>query len=538
MNLDRLVGTTVGDYTLKRLLGQGGMGAVFLGWHVHMQLPYAVKVLRPDMTGESFLERFFLEARLGAQLKHENIVGMHYAGVAQLDGSTMPYLAMEYVEGESVRTAVKQAGGKLSPLASANVMSQALRGLGYAHRQKMIHRDIKPDNLMINRAGVVKIADFGLARSVGGESGLTLSGQVLGTPAYMSLEQWRSDKDIDGRTDIYSLGATWYHILAGKPPYAGDPYTILARLNAGPPPPIVESNPGCDEELGGIVMRMMAQHADNRYATAEEVLRAIDTWSRNVASPEEVEESLVLLVPDESRVLPMGEPPTDTLRPRQSGFVTPRPATARANASSTAQGTLLEIGGTPMPTAAASGRRSSRRTGVTDPDVYPPTPPDEAGAHARRGGHGMLIGVLVAIVIGLVGAFVAIALTPKPDGGNRNEPVADGRNTDANTATPGTNNTTDVGNAANTNAGTNSGPTPVDPPGETAAAAALRMALEANTPSVLRSFLADHGSSPEAAQARQRLDELDEAAATAAGAADTADARTRYLKDLPDGRHH
>ena len=209
MDLRHLVGMSLGDYQIKRLLGSGGMGSVFLGWHRHMQLPFAVKVLFPEQANnEQFLERFFHEASLGARLRHENAVGVHYAGIAEVElaawnvPARLAYLAMEYVEGRSAREALKETdAGRLEPAVAAEIVAQALRGLSAAHDMGLIHRDIKPDNLMIARDGRVKIADFGLARMLG-DAGLTQTGQILGTPSYMSLEQWRGDEDIDARTDI------------------------------------------------------------------------------------------------------------------------------------------------------------------------------------------------------------------------------------------------------------------------------------------------------------------------------------------------
>ncbi|MGE0431546.1 MAG: serine/threonine protein kinase [Planctomycetota bacterium] len=287
MDLTLLVGTQIGDYHLKKLLGRGGMGAVFLGWHMHMQLPFAVKVLRPDLAdNERYLKRFFHEAHQGARLKHENIVTIHNAGLADVNVAgappQLPFLAMEYVEGKDIYKVMKgQPKRRLQPSHAVEVVMQALRGLSYAHGEGMIHRDIKPENLLLTPANVVRIADFGLARGLDGPADPLEHGSVMGTPEYMPIEQWQAREDIDHRVDIYAMGASLYHMLAGTPPFPGrTPIAILRLVRAGQSQAIELVAPEVDVMLSGVVQKMMGREPGDRHQTAQAALDDLAYWRR------------------------------------------------------------------------------------------------------------------------------------------------------------------------------------------------------------------------------------------------------------------
>ena len=279
-SMKELVGSIIGEYQLKRLLGKGGMGAVFLAWHVHMKLPYALKVLLPELSNnEHYLERFFREARQAAQLKHPNVVSVQTAGK---DGG-YAYMAMDYVEGSSLKTTLAKAPYKrLGAEVAVELIIQALRGVGAAHKLGMIHRDIKPDNIMLSTKGEVKVADFGLARHIEDVS-LTKSGQVLGTPAFMSYEQWEC-QDLDPRTDIYSMGATLFNLVTGRYPYEGKGSSaIVLKMVSGQITPLREVLPTNDDSLESIILKMLERKREERYSTAEETTEALSEWKSHLS---------------------------------------------------------------------------------------------------------------------------------------------------------------------------------------------------------------------------------------------------------------
>lgn len=287
MDLQLLVGSRFGDYDLAQLIGEGGMGCVFCGFHIHMKVDHAVKILRPDLAeNREFLDRFFHEAHQGARLRHPNIVTIHYAGKSDTQPGgrrrvlTLPFLAMEFVQGQSLRRAARQQPGKvLSAHLAVMAALQTLDGLAYAHGSGMVHRDVKPDNLMVTPEGRIKIADFGLARDVDDGTGLTATGLVLGTPAYMSLEQWDGRTPLDGRTDLYSLGITLFQLLSGTNPYAGEaPVTIFRRLMVGEAPSLKLQAPHLDTDLCDIVDKLIAPKRDDRFDDALAAQAAFRKW--------------------------------------------------------------------------------------------------------------------------------------------------------------------------------------------------------------------------------------------------------------------
>src|SRR4051794_12281662 len=210
-----LSGQTLGDFLVERLLGQGGMGEVYLARQISLDRPVALKVLRPESTSNpTYMARFESEAWAAAKLNHPNIVHIYTLG--GLGGTR--FIAMEYVQGANLREYLKKKGVPDLPLALA-IMRQAGLAVGAAGEAGLIHRDIKPENLLLTRKGQVKVADFGLARLPDAEhQHLTAPGMTLGTPMYMSPEQVQG-KDLDHRSDLYSLGVTFYHMLAGQPPF-------------------------------------------------------------------------------------------------------------------------------------------------------------------------------------------------------------------------------------------------------------------------------------------------------------------------------
>ena len=265
---DPLIGQTVGEFKILRLLGAGGMGKVYLAEQTSLKRKVAIKVLPQHMMQEqATVDRFEREAMLAAQLTHPNVAQVYTIG----SGRNVHFVAMEFIGGGDVY-AIMKGKGRIPVDEGAEMLRQALLGLASAHSRGIIHRDLKPQNLMMSEDGIIKVADFGLARAIEAHSSLTASGTVLGTPLYMSPEQAHS-KEVDRRTDIYGLGATFYHMICGRPPFEGDtPISVMFKHVGEPLTSPKEIDPDFPEELCTIVEKMMAKKPADRYQTCEEVL--------------------------------------------------------------------------------------------------------------------------------------------------------------------------------------------------------------------------------------------------------------------------
>jgi len=287
---------TIGGYRVISELGRGGMGAVYLAQQISLDRPVALKVMNPSWGSDpAFVARFTREAYAAAQLVHHNIVQIYDFG----EDHKLHYFSMEYVDGKSLADLVKKKG-KLDPEEAIGYTLQAARGLKFAHDRGMIHRDIKPDNLMLNSQGVVKVADLGLVKTPGlqeppatsaepkkerskiaesATTAVTRVGIAMGTPAYMSPEQARDATQVDHRADIYSLGCTLYVLLTGKPPFEGrtvmELFTKHATQPIVPPDTIVKRVP---KELSTIIQKMVAKKPEDRYADMGAVAKALEEW--------------------------------------------------------------------------------------------------------------------------------------------------------------------------------------------------------------------------------------------------------------------
>ena len=231
-----------GRYTVERELGRGGMAAVFLARDLRHDRLVALKVLHPELAMSIGTDRFAREIRFAARLQHPHILPVHDSGDVPGTGGqpTLLWFSMPYIDGESLRE--RLARDRQLPLAEAIRMTREVAdALDYAHRQGLIHRDIKPENILLS-GGHALVADFGvaraLARDTGAHAALTGTGLAIGTPAYMSPEQATGDQSLDHRSDIYSLGAVLYEMLAGEPPFGGPTaQAILARVLTEEPAP-------------------------------------------------------------------------------------------------------------------------------------------------------------------------------------------------------------------------------------------------------------------------------------------------------------
>ncbi len=255
-----------GRYRLERELGRGGMGVVFLARDTQLDRPVALKFLGSLIdNAPEFRERFIREARTAARITHPNIIGIY--DISASVGKS--YIAMEYVEGPSLYKYC-QAKGKLSPRETISVVSQSCLALSALHEAGIVHRDIKPDNILVAKGGLVKLTDFGLAKAE--DSRLTRTGMLMGTPSYMSPEQVLG-KEADPRSDVYSLGLVMYECLTGQTVFRGD--NVLERQLQEMPPPPSQVSQDVPAVLDGIVMRCIAKKPDERYAAMRELYDAL-----------------------------------------------------------------------------------------------------------------------------------------------------------------------------------------------------------------------------------------------------------------------
>jgi serine/threonine protein kinase len=283
---DWLESGRLGQYEILAKLGQGGMGAVYKARHVELGKTVALKVLPADRIHEASIARFKREVRAVGQLEHPNIVAAYDAG--QQRG--IHYLVMSLVEGVDLARLV-DGRGPLKVADACEVARQAAAGLQHAADHGLVHRDVKPSNLMLARDGLVKLLDLGLALSSADAAAekLTAAGSLLGTADYLAPEQWERPHAADARADIYSLGCTLYHFLAGQPPFAGESYeTVIAKMVAHqqvPPPPLDRVRPDVPAGLAAVLGRMLAKEPADRFASSAEVAVALGPFAAGADLP-------------------------------------------------------------------------------------------------------------------------------------------------------------------------------------------------------------------------------------------------------------
>lgn len=267
---DRLQSTLGSRYTIERELEGGGMSRVFVALETDLRRRVVVKLLRPELAASVDAERFRREILLAASLTHPHIVPLLSAGEAK----GAPYYTMPFIEGETLRSRLLR-GGPPSLEDAVRLAREVADALDYAHQRDIIHRDIKPANILLH-AGHALVADFGIARAVRQASlGLTLTeaGLALGTPAYMSPEQALGESDVDGRSDVYSLGCVLYEMLTGKPPFDGaTPQALIVKHCTAPVPSIT----GAPQHVVAVVTQALAKEPGDRFATAAELARALE----------------------------------------------------------------------------------------------------------------------------------------------------------------------------------------------------------------------------------------------------------------------
>jgi serine/threonine protein kinase len=271
---------SIEGYEVLDLIASSGMGKVYRARKISLDRPVAIKVMHPHMARDpSFVARFEREARAAAQVRHENVVNVEDFG--NVNG--LPYLVMEFVEGKDLDELIAQAGAPPLELACM-VILDACNGLEQIHRKGVVHRDLKPGNIMLSVTGVAKITDFGLAKPMeGGDSDLTQVGTRLGTPAYMSPEQATSGGLVGQVSDVFSMGSVAYELFAGKLAFPGeDPLTIMRMVAQREPEPLRSANPEVPAELEALVTRMMEKDPGARFQEIGEVVRALEGFMRSV----------------------------------------------------------------------------------------------------------------------------------------------------------------------------------------------------------------------------------------------------------------
>ena len=344
-------------FALEREVGSGGMARVYLGRDEVLDRPVAVKVLKP-MHGDSDIGiRFRREGRTAARLSHPNIVQVYDAGEGDLDGSEVSYIVMEYLPGGDLKELI-DARGRLDDAELARIGEEVCAGLAHAHGRGVVHRDIKPHNILLDEKGRAKVSDFGIARALD-TTQATRTGAYLGTALYSSPEQLQGHK-VTPKSDVYSLGTTLYQAAAGEPPFTGTPIEVASQHVSKPPPPLKEREDDLDvgEEMEALILACLAKDADGRPSAEEAQRRFGEIYPTAVVAPE-----------------PEPEPEPD-----------PQPAPQTSRQSQRVR---------PAPTVASSAGRTDR----------------------RGRGRGLLAALALVAVLAVIGAF---ALTGLPGGGGTN----------------------------------------------------------------------------------------------------------------------
>jgi serine/threonine-protein kinase len=288
--------TRLGDFRLLRRLGVGSTGLVYLGQQGTDEQMVAIKVLSDELAGnQDYIDRFYREARSGALLDHPNIVRAIVAGRDRVTGKH--YLVLEYVDGPSAGDMLAHHG-RIVVADALHIALDIARGLEHVHSRNVVHRDVKPDNILISRSGVAKLSDLGLAKRLDEASHLTGHRQGFGTPYYMPYEQATNAREADGRSDIYALGATVYHMVTGEVPFPGvNHLEVVEKKKLGFFAAASSVNPAVPGSLDAMLERMLARKRRHRYQTASELIVDLERSGLAAAVPSFVDLDLALRDP-------------------------------------------------------------------------------------------------------------------------------------------------------------------------------------------------------------------------------------------------
>ena len=286
--LERIRAATADEYQIEREIGRGGMAAVFLARDIALQRRVALKVMLPDLINvHGVQDRFVIEARTAAHLDHPGIVTVY--AVKQRAG--LLYIAMKYIEGHTLE-AVLRSQGQIDPTAAALIGSRVAEALHFAHGEGVVHRDVKPSNIMIDTRGRPVVTDFGIARVMTAQS-ITVAGSMLGTPTHMSPEQCRG-LPATAASDQYALGVTIYEMMAGRVPFTGSLFELITAHREHAPPPLGEFVAGLDPALEQTVMRMLAKDPAERWSSMADVIQRLSSHTTMHRGDENLRATLVL----------------------------------------------------------------------------------------------------------------------------------------------------------------------------------------------------------------------------------------------------
>ncbi|HEY4215939.1 MAG TPA: serine/threonine-protein kinase, partial [Gemmatimonadaceae bacterium] len=281
---DRVTAAIGDQYLIETEVGRGGMAVVYRATDLRLHRTVAIKVLPPDVAFNTDVRtRFIREAQTAAQLNHPNIVPIY--SVDERDSSGLVYFVMSYIDGDSLGVRLGREGAW--PIdKTVRVLRDVADALAYAHAHGVVHRDIKPDNILIDRAsGRPMVTDFGIARAAAGETRLTVTGVAVGTPAYMSPEQAMGERELDGRSDLYSLAVVGYHMLVGDTPFkAANTPAMLVKHVSERPAPVRDRRPDVPAYLAVAIDRALAKRPEDRWADAAEFRDALDGAIKNAAN--------------------------------------------------------------------------------------------------------------------------------------------------------------------------------------------------------------------------------------------------------------
>jgi serine/threonine-protein kinase len=411
VKIDKKKINQIASYRLINKLGAGSMGVVYKAKHVQNGQDVALKILLKRFYDDpDYLERFYREAQASAQLQHPNLIRAIEAGKSK---EGYHFFAMEFVDGESVQSILDREN-TVPEKRAIEIATQVVRALEHASSRGIVHRDIKPDNLMITKTGVVKVADFGLARET--DSSVTQTGIALGTPHYMSPEQVRGEHTVDIRSDIYSLGATLYHMITGNPPFVGTSAAVVItkHLSEQVTHP-KEKNPGLSDGICQIALRMMEKEQADRYQSASELLQDIDVLVNGGAFPQTVANNQLSPVqmsatPNFNTNQPQSDPALQPIAESPTAAAPGRASSGRLSlANSSSVGRLGGAGSTSF----RSRRRSANRsTSVVDNYVKP-----------------ICIGIAASLLCILTALGIYFTLRPAPKKHNNSQRVEAPRST-------------------------------------------------------------------------------------------------------------
>ena len=363
--LERLERATRGVYDVAGELGKGGMATVYLAHDIEADRKVAIKVLSPVLENDpDAVMRFRQDAQTAAKLEHPHIIPIYRV---ESRGSPV-YFVMKFVDGGALDV-ILQRGGPLPVSVTRTIIGQVGRALDYAHRRGVVHRDVKPGNVLVDREGWVIVSDFGIAK-VAQQRGLTMTGSFVGTPTYMSPEQCTARKELTGASDQYALGILAYELMTGQPPFVGDsPSALLVAHLQEQPPPLVEVRPDCPPSLADAIMRMLAKKPEDRWPSMRDAVAAIGGESREPLGHD----------PDSARVLQLAQDTGEQNALAQIAAPSSPVPLGKISSEGAAGGTLalrvepgtgaLRVGGTLQLSAAIlgwAGRREPARTHSVD----------------------------------------------------------------------------------------------------------------------------------------------------------------------------